>query len=156
MRFQDIIHPDEVQHCMDIFSGLQRGETFSQIQTIFRAKDGRDIFIEGSTSASFHGGQFLATQGFFRDVTDRKRNEEALRKSEARYRDLVENVEELICTHDLAGNLLTVNETLVRQMGYERAEDLVAAIFPKLSLLMCATSLVPIFIPSRKKGAPRG
>ena len=125
MRFQDIIHPDEVQHCMDIFSGLQRGETFPQIQTIFRAKDGRDIFIEGSTSASFHDGQFLATQGFFRDVTDRKRAEEAVRKSEARYRDLVENVEELICTHDLAGNLLTVNESLVRQMGYERAEDLV-------------------------------
>ena len=43
----------------------------------------------------------------------------------AGYRDLVENVEELICTHDLAGNLLTVNESLVRQMGYERPEDLV-------------------------------
>ena len=125
VRFQDIIHPDEVQHCMDIFSGLQRGETFPQIQTIFRAKDGRDIFIEGSTSASFHDGQFLATQGFFRDVTDRKRAEEAVGKSEARYRDLVENVEELICTHDLAGNLLTVNESLVRQMGYERPEDIV-------------------------------
>ncbi|MFH1028732.1 MAG: PAS domain S-box protein, partial [Pseudomonadota bacterium] len=39
-------------------------------------------------------------------------------ESEARYRDLVENSQDLICTHDLQGNLLFVNEAGTKISGY--------------------------------------
>ena len=44
----------------------------------------------------------------------------ALRASEDRYRDLVENSRDLICTHDLEGKLLSVNAAAVRISGYSR------------------------------------
>ena len=48
------------------------------------------------------------------------REQAALRKSEDRYRDLVENSRDLICMHDLEGNLISVNEAAVRLTGYTR------------------------------------
>jgi diguanylate cyclase (GGDEF)-like protein/PAS domain S-box-containing protein len=43
-----------------------------------------------------------------------------VRESEERYRDLVENSSDLVCTHDLDGNLLSVNEAGMRLSGYSR------------------------------------
>ncbi len=51
-----------------------------------------------------------------------KRAEQALRVSEDRYRDLIEHSEDLICTHDLAGNLISLNPAPARVLGYEVAE----------------------------------
>lgn len=47
---------------------------------------------------------------------------EALIESEDRYRDLVEHSEDLVCTHDLEGNLLSVNPAPARVLGYDVAE----------------------------------
>ena len=54
-------------------------------------------------------------------MTDRRKEsrEEAIRREGyERYRDLVENSRDLICTHDLEGRILSVNETALRMMGY--------------------------------------
>ncbi len=56
----------------------------------------------------------------FTDITESKRADDALKASEEKYRDLVENSQSLICTHDLEGNLLSVNEAAVELSGYSR------------------------------------
>ena len=52
----------------------------------------------------------------------RRGAEEKLRESEDRYRDLVEHSQELICTHDLEGRLLSVNPWAATVLGYSPEE----------------------------------
>ena len=56
------------------------------------------------------------------EITERRRIERALRDSEDRYRDLVEHSEDLLCTHDLEGQLLSVNDPPARILGYSPEE----------------------------------
>jgi PAS domain S-box-containing protein len=60
-----------------------------------------------------------------RDSEDaRGRAEEALRQSEMRFRDLVEQSLGLICTHDLDGVLLSINPAAAHALGYDPEEGI--------------------------------
>jgi len=58
------------------------------------------------------------------DITERKRAEEALRESEARYRSILEDQTELICRYLPDGRLSYVNEAYARYYG-ETAQQLI-------------------------------
>lgn len=62
-----------------------------------------------------------------RDVTERKRAEEALSESEAKFRWLFENVPDGIYLSTPDGKLVNVNDTLVQMLGYNSKEELLVA-----------------------------
>ena len=58
----------------------------------------------------------------FRDITDRKETEDALRKSEEKYRTLFETAKDAIFLSDDAGKFVDVNQAACESLGYSREE----------------------------------
>ncbi|MEW5952546.1 MAG: PAS domain S-box protein [Bacillota bacterium] len=80
-------------------------------------KDGALIDTEVSLNTVAIGGrQFLQTT--LRDITGRKRMEEALRKSEVRYRALADSLPEVVFEIDISGRLVYVNKNAFECFGY--------------------------------------
>ena len=126
-------HPDEV---IQILEEVKRGERVDHFETVRMGKDGRRIDVSLTVSPIKDAtGEITGASNITRDITERKRTAEALRHSEERhlealrhneerYRNLVENSEALIYTHDPEGKLLSVNRAMVRHLGYSFAEEL--------------------------------
>jgi len=87
-------------------------------------KDGSRVTLEVNSGVIFKDGLPAAVQGIARDITERKHSAEAIRKSEERYRDLFENANDLIYTHDLQGNFTSLNRAGELITGYSREEAL--------------------------------
>ena len=76
----DVIHPDYVSHCEELLRRVIGGESLAGIEAAFITKDGREVLVEGNAGPRFVDGKVVGTQGFFRDVTARKRGEEKIKR----------------------------------------------------------------------------
>ncbi len=90
-----------------------------------RSKDGRE-FPMALTTAPVRDGhaRTIARISVGRDITARRRAEEALKESEARHREFVENAPIGIYRTTPAGRIVMVNPALVRMLGFDSAEEL--------------------------------
>jgi diguanylate cyclase (GGDEF)-like protein/PAS domain S-box-containing protein len=87
----------------------------------YHRKDGSRITVEISTSViPYDGKPALCTVS--RDITERKRFEEALRESEGRFRQLFEHSTDALLVHDEHGRMVDCNAEACRSLGYTREE----------------------------------
>jgi PAS domain S-box-containing protein len=90
---------------------------------IGRRKNGEEFPLEFSFSnLKTRDGAFFT--GIFRDVTERKKAEEALRQSEAKFRTLFENVPDGVYQSTPKGKIITANPALVQMLGYSSLNEL--------------------------------
>ncbi len=68
----DVLHPDHRDHCMTYLAHLKAGNNAERINTVFLAKDGREIRVEGNVSCCFVEGKPSYTCGVFRVVADQR------------------------------------------------------------------------------------
>jgi two-component system cell cycle sensor histidine kinase/response regulator CckA len=90
-----------------------------RFETRFRRRDGAIIDVQVSARYSPRYEMLFA---FLRDVTARRRAEEALRASEDRYRRTVETAEEGIWTIDPGGSISFANRRMAKMLGYSVEE----------------------------------
>ena len=67
-------------------------------------------------------GHFTGCLISFRDITDRKKTETALRESEEKYRTILESIEDGYYEVDLAGNFTFFNDSICKFLGYSKDE----------------------------------
>lgn len=87
------------------------------------SKSGK-VFTTFLAASRIHdeNGEFLGVMGVSRDITRMKQDQEALRASEERYRDLFENATDLIQSVDTDGRIQYVNNAWRKALGYSPQE----------------------------------
>jgi len=87
-----------------------------------RRKDGHVITAELVEGPVVRDGEVIGMQGFARDITERRRAEEELRRSEERYRSLFEESRDAIYVTTRDGVFLDVNQSTLDLLGYTREQ----------------------------------
>jgi len=124
LNFWNILRKDQIPHCKGLFEGLLRGESFNRVEVVFISKTGKEIYVEGNANVQLKDGQFISTRGIFRDIRVRKHAEEALKKSETKYRELVQNANSIILRMDTQGKVTFFNEFAQSYFGFTEDEIL--------------------------------
>jgi len=100
-------------------------------EAIFQLKDGSQIYGTMSTKIiTLQGVQHIIS--VTRDITERKRAEEALARSEEKYRTILENMHDSYIEVDIAGNFTFINEATCRNLGFT-IEELIGQSFGKIA-----------------------
>lgn len=122
MSHWDLAHPAESQKIDQRYHARIDGRHVPrQYETRIVAKDGRHVPIELTGSRTTWYGK-PADIIFFRDVTNRKLAEQALRESEEKYRTLVEQIDEALYEFDAEGVFTYLSPAIERITGYRSAE----------------------------------
>jgi len=110
------VYADHPRVCENIRRALA-GETFTSRTEVF------NLIFEVRYSPLFdEQNNVIGVIGVATDVTDQRRAEAVIRNSEERYRELFENANDIIYTHDLSGNFTSLNRSGEQLTGYSREE----------------------------------
>ena len=102
---------------------LIKREPFYGLENTNRHKDGHLVILETNAIPIFDKkGEFIGYRGIDRDITQRKKAEEALRASEEKYKTVVNSAPDTIVVVDLDGKIDSCNPQIEKLTGYKPEE----------------------------------
>ncbi|MGD9193359.1 MAG: SpoIIE family protein phosphatase [Desulfobacterales bacterium] len=126
VHFRDIVHPDDLERLgQEIkYYAEEDVEEYTQVYRIL-TKTGDVRWVEDQTSVVRDAeGNKTHNQGILVDITERKLAEEEMRKSEEKYRRIVETAGEGFILMDQDLVIVDANDAYCRLLGYARDEIL--------------------------------
>jgi PAS domain S-box-containing protein len=99
-----------------------KGEEGIPYELRYTSFNGQIRIVEVHSKPIYDQGKINGLQGISRDITERRRAEEVLRRSEEKYRTVLNNASDAIVLGDEQGNLLEVNRKAEGLFGYPREE----------------------------------
>jgi sigma-B regulation protein RsbU (phosphoserine phosphatase) len=122
--FREIVHPDDLERLREEIVGYAEADVEEYTQ-VYRCvtKSGDVRWVEDQTTVVRDAaGVKTHNQGILVDITERKLAEDALRKSEEKFRRIVETAAEgfILMDEDLV--IFEVNDAYCRMLGYTREE----------------------------------
>ncbi|PYJ92984.1 MAG: hypothetical protein DME62_10430 [Verrucomicrobia bacterium] len=120
--FERLLVPEDRQVAREMLADVLEGKA-RQYEVRWRTKDGAIVHFDGASVPRFSDtGEFLSTLCTLRDVTERKCAEEKLRKSEEKYRDLIEISPDAIFVVDANGICVLGNRAGAELAGVPQDE----------------------------------
>jgi|GEM_PF-733032 len=117
----DLMPPDEAERSRKAFVAMAgQARPFRRMENVNRRKDGRLVVLETNGVPVLDAqGKLAGYRGIDRDITERKRAEEALRESEQWFRTLANTTPQLVWTADPDGRVDYYNERYKEYRGIE-------------------------------------
>ncbi len=129
-HFADFVAPEYLEDVRENICSKLRRQTETAYELEVIAKDGRRVPLELNSNVIWKNGVGVGIQGVARDITERKRIEDALRQSEEQYRELVENINDIIYATDDKGIITYISQAVERTIGVS-ASDIIGQPFTK-------------------------
>ncbi len=121
--FLEAIHPDDREMVNRAYRESVVNRTPYNIQHRLLFPGGLIKYVEEQCETFYDdSGRPIRSLGTIQDITERRRVEEELRKSEAKYRTLMKQAGDSIVLFDENGRILDANEITATLMGYHPAE----------------------------------
>jgi PAS domain S-box-containing protein len=118
----DFFTGDDPERLLQAAARLQAGEEVRGLETQARVATGEVRNYDISAIPLREKGTVTAILSVARDITERKRAEEALQESEEQFRLLFENASEGVMLFDTQGHILNANPTLMKLLPLPREE----------------------------------
>ena len=108
----------------EIMDKIIAGESVDHYETQRIRKDGSSIHVSLTLSPIKDSlGNIIGASKISRDITEKKRTEEALRNAEANYREIFDKANDAIYVHEMeTGKVIEVNQRASKITGYTREE----------------------------------
>ena len=125
-NYQDLVVPEYRERLTRIYTNqFREKQATTYVEFPFFNKSGETIWFGQNASLMMEGKRIIGFQIIARDITERKRAEDALRESEERYRTLVETSPDAITLMDLNLNIVMANRPALILYGYENPEEVI-------------------------------
>lgn len=132
--YSSLLHPDDKEAEAKRFSDSLKSKTGYMAEFRCQHRNGEWVIFETKSNWIFDWkGRPSRAVFVSRDISIRKRAEQELRESEGRYRELVENANDIIYIHDLTGRFTSLNRAGERISGYTREEALKINVYDIIS-----------------------
>ncbi len=121
-NYMELLTPESRKEVLELFKKQKKGRDLGVFEMSFFDKDRTVKTIEVRERHIFEGGRIVEVHGLGRDVTDRKRAEEALRDSEEKFRSLFRTSRDFLSISNLEGTITEVNDAALEFFGYSSEE----------------------------------
>ena len=127
--FLDAIHPDDRPRVIDIIEG-ERERPYEIEYRVIQPEGSTRWVLDRSFPIKDRAGRVYRVAGIAQDITERKRAEDALRRSEELFRAIVEDQSEMIVRWKPDGTRTFVNRAYSRVFGGEPEDFVGTSFFP--------------------------
>ncbi len=117
----EFMHPDDIPMVVDAWTKVDT-VIYPFLDIRYFVKDGSIKYVRSSFNPIYTGDKITGGSGLLIDITEQKLAEEKLIKSEERYRNIVETINDVVFEVDINGKVLYVSPSVEKISGYPFGE----------------------------------